>query len=410
MQRIAVVGAGLAGLAAARELVRNGIDTTVLEARERAGGRVWSGTVRAEGHDHVVERGAEFVLDGYTALRRLLAETGLELVDTGMSYYVRELGDLPAFGTGDVVAAGREAVRLAGGHPGAPSAGDVLTRLALDPRLVEAVRARVEISTAVGADEVTARALEQVASFVPGPSWRVAGGNQRLPDALAADLGNAVHYNTPVVRVSDLDGGGAVVATADGGQEFDAVLVALPLALVHGEHAITLPGDARRDAALAGTVQGHAAKLHVPLRERPSTSAVMSVRGRYWTWTARDTTGSAPPVLNGFMGSRRAIEDAGLHHDPGAWAADVRRLRPDLDIAADADVLTTVWSRDPYARGAYSAHAPTSGGPSARALEEPIGSVHWAGEYTEPEFTGLMEGAIRSGERAAARILRSLHG
>ena len=95
MSRIAVIGAGLAGLAAATELARAGQHPTVFEARDRVGGRVWSERLRAGGRDVVVERGAEFVLDGYTSLRAHLDELGLALVDTGMSYYVREPGDLP---------------------------------------------------------------------------------------------------------------------------------------------------------------------------------------------------------------------------------------------------------------------------------------------------------------------------
>ena len=77
--RVAVLGAGLAGLSAATRLVRAGHDVTVFEARDRVGGRVWSGTVIAAGAEHVIERGAEFVLDGYTTFRRFCAEHELPL-------------------------------------------------------------------------------------------------------------------------------------------------------------------------------------------------------------------------------------------------------------------------------------------------------------------------------------------
>ena len=408
MSRIAVVGAGFAGLAAASALSQAGIDTTVFEARERPGGRVWSSTIAAGGRDHVIERGAEFILHGYSSMRRLLTEAGLELVDTGMSYYVRELGDFGHITLEEIVAAGRDAVRLAAQLGGEPSAEDVLSRLGSRPDLVEALRARIEISTAVNASAVTAQSLEHVASFEPKPSWRVAGGNQRLADALASKLGPSIHYGVKVDRVENLESGGVVVMGGGANTEFDAAVIALPLGIVRNPDAIVLPQTTERDAILAGVIQGHAAKLHVALGTPARTSAVMSVRGRYWTWTALDARQTVAPVLNCFMGSREAIESADLVRAPDRWAERVRELRPDLDIPQESQVLTTVWSEDPLARGAYSAHAPIGQRMSPYGLEEPIGDVFWAGEYAEPEFTGLMEGAIRSGERAAARAIQRL--
>lgn len=408
MGRIAIAGAGFAGLAAASALRRAGVDVTVFEARKRPGGRVWSATIAAGGRDHVIERGAEFVLHGYSSMRRLLTEASLELVDTGMSYYVRKLGDFPHITLEEIVAAGRDAVRLAAQIGGAPSAEDVLSRLKNSPDLVEALRARIEISTAVNASAVTAQALEHIASFEPKPSWRVAGGNQRLADALAGGLGSSIHYGVTVDRVENLESGGAVVTTGATTTEFDAVVIALPLGIVRDPDAIVLPQTTRRDAILAGVIQGHAAKLHLALGAPVRTSAVMSVRGRYWTWTAFDASRAVPPVLNCFMGSREAIEKASLVHVPSQWAERVRELRPDLEILPNAPVVTTIWSEDPLARGAYSAHAPADLRTSPYALEEPIGDVFWAGEYAEPEYTGLMEGAIRSGERAAARVIERL--
>src|SRR5437899_1077540 len=110
--RVAVVGAGFAGLAAADRLAGAGLDVTVFEARDRVGGRVWSHTIEVDGRQCVVERGAEFVLDGYEVFRALAASFGLSLVDSGMSYYVRELAETPHI-TPDVLAdVGRRATRF----------------------------------------------------------------------------------------------------------------------------------------------------------------------------------------------------------------------------------------------------------------------------------------------------------
>ena len=84
----------------------------MLEARDRVGGRVWSERIEGPAGAAVIERGAEFVLDGYDALRRLAAREGLALVDTGMSYYVREPRGVPAT-SADLQAAGAALARAA---------------------------------------------------------------------------------------------------------------------------------------------------------------------------------------------------------------------------------------------------------------------------------------------------------
>ena len=85
--RVVVAGAGFAGLMAAYRVVQAGHEVVVLEARDRVGGRVWSQELVPGDPRTVVERGAEFVLDGYHVMRAVLADLGLGLADTAMSYY-----------------------------------------------------------------------------------------------------------------------------------------------------------------------------------------------------------------------------------------------------------------------------------------------------------------------------------
>ena len=138
----------------------------------------------------------------------------------------------------------------------------------------------------------------------------------------------------------------------------------------------------------------------MPLRERPAPSAVLSVPERYWTWTAR-AGADVQPVVNAFAGSRPALDALGVNEGPDRWLASIAELRPDLQLAPDDLVLST-WSDDPWARGAYSVHTPGGNDP---ALAERYGRVVLAGEYTAGHFAALMEGALRSGARAAAQLL-----
>jgi monoamine oxidase len=88
--RVVVAGAGFAGLMAAYRVAQAGHEAVVLEARDRVGGRVWSQELVPGDPRTVVERGAEFVLDGYDLMRAVAGEFGLRFADTAMSYYERE--------------------------------------------------------------------------------------------------------------------------------------------------------------------------------------------------------------------------------------------------------------------------------------------------------------------------------
>lgn len=409
MSHIAVIGAGLAGLSAAFRLSEAGCEVTVLEARDRVGGRVWSDHLwdsRGE-QSYVIERGAEFTLHDYDSFRGLLTSVGLDLAEMGMSYYIREPADLPGLTAADMIDAGAEAMRIVEASSRTPTVDEALQELESDPLLVDALRARVEISTAVDAAKVSAETLKHVASFEPLPSWRVAGGNQRLPIELARRLGQSVWLNTQVQRVLPLSNGGAVVTTATGETTFDAAIVALPLAVVRGS-TVRLPLSAMRRSILARVLQGHGAKGQVLLDSPAEPSAVMSVRDRFWTWTALDESFTVPPVLNAFMGSQTALRRSGIDSDPISWVARIRSLRTDLSISTNPRAVVTNWASDPFAGGTYSAHPPGFRPDEVDQLEQPVGDVYFAGEYTEPHHTGLMEGAIRSGHRAADRVYRSL--
>lgn len=409
-QNIAVIGAGLAGLTAATHLAKGGADVTVFEARDRVGGRIWTAPLNVNGEEVLIERGGEFFLHGYSSTQVELDTYGLKLADTGMSYYVREPIDTPGITAQTIMDAGKLAVaqREAANDPSL-SAEDIITRIDAAPEVIEALRGRIEISTAVLANQVWSQALISVASFEPLPSYRVVGGNDSLPKAMAATLGDRVRLNSPISSVRNLDDGRVEVTVNGEAHVFDSVIVTVPFAVMSKmTEAGQLPTTPDRIEASASLVQGHAAKLHLTLAEQPeSTSAIMSVSQRYWTWTATLADGSIPPVLNGFMGSYPAIERSGMFESPEAWAENVKASRPDLTITEDAQVVATLWPTDPWALGSYTAHAPGEHRLSPSTFEEPVGAIYWAGEYCDDEFTGVIEGAIRSGTRAAQRVLGS---
>src|SRR4051795_11378622 len=140
MARVVVVGAGFAGLAAADELRAGGIEVTVLEARDRVGGRVWSVPFAGS----VVERGAEFILPGNTEVESLAARFDLPLVRKGTPYGRREPRGAEAVSkaeleaTFDRIVAGEAA-------SGAETVLEAIEGLGLEPRIAALIRARIEV-------------------------------------------------------------------------------------------------------------------------------------------------------------------------------------------------------------------------------------------------------------------------
>ncbi len=398
VDRVVVIGGGFAGLAAATELADRGVDVLVCEARDRVGGRVWTERVAAPaGAPALIERGAEFILDGYEVMRGLARRFGLGLADTGMSYYVREPRGV-ATDAATLQAAGLAIARAA---VGGASAAQAVAALDLPEPVADAVIARIEISSALESDRLSADVLEHAAAFEPHPSHRLAAGNQRLAGAMAERLGERVRLRTPVLAV-DHDEGTIRVQTAAGAIDARAVVLALPLPVVRDlSFEPALP--AWKLAALDRVALGHAAKLHLPLARTAPTSAVMSVPDRYWCWTATGGDGTVAPVLNCFAGSPRALDRLAVAAGPEAWRERVRRLRPDLEISDGGAVLTT-WSDDPWAQGAYSTPGLATEAGDEDRLTAPSGPLHFAGEYTAGPWSGLMEGALRSGIRAAREV------
>ena len=401
--RVVVVGAGFAGLMAAWRLAQGGCDVVVLEARDRVGGRVWSQELVPGDPRTVIERGAEFVLDGYDVLRGVLAETGLELAGTVMSYYEREPRGGEPVAAAQVAGCAAWVAAAAATTPPGTSLAAVAAGWPGPPAALAAYLSRIETTDGVSAGRLAATAAATVTGYVGRrPSWRVAGGNQRVARELARRLGPAVRLGRPV-RAVEHDHQGVRVSTADGTATGDAAVIAVPMAVLR-DLPIVPPVPGRQRAAWARSGLAHNAKLHLPLNRPAAASAVQSVPGRFWTWTAADVTGQIQPVLHAFAGTEPGLAALGVASGPATWAAQAVALRPEL--AADpAGALLTTWNDDPWAGESYSADTITVASGDADLLAVPAGRVHFAGEHTAGDWAGLMEGALRSGERAAREVL-----
>ncbi len=399
MRRVAVVGAGFAGLAAADALRAGGAEVVVLEARERVGGRVWSVPF---GEGAVVERGAEFILPGYEAMESLAARFGIPLVLKGTPYGRR----IPVGGEA-VSQAELEAAfaRIgAGPLPEGESVAAAVDGLGLEPHLARLIKTRVAISNGHPSEDLEASVLEEGAStFGDFENHTLEGGNQRLALALAAELGDALHLSAPLRRVR-WSADGVTLDTDRDEVEADAVVVAIPT-LPLAEVEFDPPLEGATATALRAVTYGQNSKLFLRLRSPAPPSAIMSVAGHFWTYTQFGPGGEPAPFVVGYTGTEAAIDALGGNEEPERWVRALHALRPDLDLDPDPEsALLSSWHEDPWVRGSYSARAVSS--PIRDAdLTRPVGPLFFAGEHTAGDWHGLMEGALRSGQRAAAQVL-----
>jgi len=398
--RVIVVGAGFAGLAAADALLRNGVEVSVLEARDRVGGRVWS----VPFYGAVVERGAEFILPHDRTVIAVAGRLGLPLVRKGTLYGQREpRGGSRAVSAADVAVAmariGDQPPRLAGVTAARALAGQML-----EPGVREVIVARLEVSCAYGFDDLDAAVLsEGAAAFGDFDTWTVDGGNDRIAREIALGLGTAVRLSAPVSRVAWRERSVRVVV----GEEesvADAAVIAVPASVLDSIH-FDPPLPAETADAVGPVRYGQAAKLFVALNAPAPPSQTLSVPDLFWCYTQLGVDGNPRRYVGAFAGSPVALARLAVDSGPDRWLGALARLRPDLDLDFDRVMLST-WADDPWVHGAYSVRSASSPLRS-EDLARSVGPLYFAGEHTAGEWHGLMEGALRSGFRAAAQVLET---
>lgn len=401
---VIIIGAGAAGLAAARALRAAGAAALVVEARERPGGRIW--TDRSHGP---VELGAEFVHGDRAATWEHVRAAGLRASPWGDDRRFARGGRILA---GDDPTAGRvyELFDAVAAYDGPElSAAELLAGRAPagDPALAMALRWLANLEGADPAVLSAAAFARERASAANGEgNFHILDGYDRVVAHLAAGLD--VRLGSPVERVAWGEGGVAVELA--GGEALAArrAIVTVPLGVLKGGRPAFAPAlPAEKLAAIAAIPMGSVTKLAMWFdRQLWPDLTVLSTDGRIATWWPVES--AATPTLMGYQGGPQALTVAALGEE-AAIAAGLDELAalfgPEVRRAFLGGRLAD-WSRDPWALGAYS-YSAVGMGEARAALRAPLaGALFFAGEaVAEGGHIATVHGALESGRRAAGEVL-----
>lgn len=389
--RVAVVGAGFAGLTAARALAGAGCDVTVFEARDRVGGRVWS---RALDNGEIVEMGGEWIASGQEAVLSLAARVGVELVDPGIDFVTRDpVGGEPIPLEEHQRVNGALADLLDTVPPEVlqdMSAAELVGRLTDDTAAFLVLRSRLEGTMGAPLDEVAATEIGPDYGYGQHSYYRISGGNASLAEVLAGGLD--IRLESQVLSISQR-GDGLVLTTAAEEHEADSVVMAVPLPILQ-EFDLD-PAPSLVSPALRALRMGSAAKVAMATNGTPPLFRRQDADIPAWYWTGLNIGGSTRNAVTGFAGSKAGAE--ALMKDP---VARLRQAMPEVDLLGAP--ATVDWGADPLTGGCYSVL-----GPGQRSLldvfRHPWGRMVIAGEHSNG--SGSIDGAIRSGQDAAAMVL-----
>ena len=441
---VVVIGAGLAGLTAARELTRQGFDVVVLEGRDRVGGRTAPATCAGV----PVDLGASFVGPTQDAVLKLAADLGCQTTPT---YAVganlirwrgrvhRYRGTIPKLGIIGLLDMGRiqwQFERIMGGIDirapwqstraatwDAISLGDWLRsiRATAGSRDLMAIMSRV--TWGAEPDEVsmlhalryvkTSGGLDRMLDTVGGAQQdHFTGGTHQMSARIADELGDRIRLGAVVTRIEWSSDAVAVNSSAGVVEARRAIIAVAPAQRLDIDIAPAPPIEYQQLAQrwpLGALTKSYAAYPRPFWRDEGLSGQALADEGPVFITFDVSPGPDGPGILLGFTDPRGF--DALPAEQRRAKVLDCFVALFGEQAAAPIDFLDQRWGAEAFAPGGPTAAVPPGSWTEfGSLLRTPVGPMHWAGTETADEWTGFMDGAVRSGQRAAAEVAAALGG
>ena len=455
---VVVIGAGLAGLTAARQVAAQGRSVLVLEARDRVGGRVLKHDLRGGSYS---ELGGMFTGPTQDHIQALASELGVGLYptyNTGNNVFVggdgrREefpsdtpLGTAPAdpLVAPDTALAVAQlddmATKVSVDEPWSSDNAEEWDRQTLDtwlrghtsgnPEFMAVTSAATEaifgceprelsllytvFYIAASGNEQNQGTFERNFNTKDGAQEkRFAGGAQLVPQRMAAQLGSRVLLNTPARRIEQSASGVTVrsdTLAVTGKRAIVAIPPVLASRIVY-EPALPPLRDQLTQHMPQGSLMKFEAVYPTPFwRAKGLTGQVVSENGPVKVTFDTSPESGAPGVMMGFIGG----------HEGRVWERRSAGERRDAvlqqfahffgdEALSPTEVVEFNWSAEVWNRGCpVAVLGPGTLIDFGEALRQPVDRIHWAGTETSTYWNGYMDGAVRSGRRAAAEALTAL--
>ncbi|MCC6546058.1 FAD-dependent oxidoreductase [Candidatus Sumerlaeota bacterium] len=446
--RIAIVGAGLAGLAAAHTLKKNGIIAQVFDASTRTGGRIYSRTGLLS-PDLTTEMGGEFIDSNHEDLLALVGEFNLQLLDMqsddekifATMYEVDGL----TYSTSEVVEAFRPIASLLeldrGLLPEVISAADPGEAKRIDNLSLSTYLGKLGVTgwlrklletayvTEFGLDATEQSALNLLTMIGTDSSlddfeifgesderYKIKGGNDQIISALAGALGGQISTSQTLESIrSKADGYSLVFRTQNGTAKMvaaEVVILALPFTKLREVEVLIDDMPSIKKRAIAELGYGMNSKVFLgfidrPWRKQGYSGSVYTSQSYQLAWDNGRGQGSIAGGLTCYSGGKNAlaIGKTDLNVLAQKYLSELDLTFNGVQQSYNGRVERFHWPTYPTMKGSYAAYRPGQWTTIRGTEAQTVGNVYFAGEHCSMDFQGFMNGAAETGRIAAQSIL-----